>query len=223
MRRSLLDANFIDRTRRQQQQQDDRLAALGQVPVSPAPGGVTDHGLLTGLADDDHTQYLNNARGDARYDAIGAATAAQAAAQAYADGKVIDSIANGDTTHAPSRNAVYDALALKADASDSGWVAPSLLNSWANFGGSYSAAGYRKVGSRVFLRGLLTGGTKTDGTSLFVLPSGFVPFGIERFATSVNVASSTARIVVDTSGNVTIFGIPTGSNVGVSGISFFVD
>jgi|GEM_PF-867082 len=29
--------------------------------------GVTDHGALTGLADDDHTQYLNNARGDARY------------------------------------------------------------------------------------------------------------------------------------------------------------
>ena len=30
-------------------------------------GGVTDHGDLTGLADDDHPQYLNNARGDARY------------------------------------------------------------------------------------------------------------------------------------------------------------
>lgn len=30
-------------------------------------GGITDHGLLTGLADDDHTQYLNTTRGDARY------------------------------------------------------------------------------------------------------------------------------------------------------------
>jgi hypothetical protein len=30
-------------------------------------GGVTDHGALTGLTDDDHPQYLNNARGDARY------------------------------------------------------------------------------------------------------------------------------------------------------------
>ncbi len=30
-------------------------------------GGVTDHGALTGLADDDHSQYHNNARGDARY------------------------------------------------------------------------------------------------------------------------------------------------------------
>jgi len=43
------------------------------IPVIPVPasgGGVTDHGALTGLADDDHTQYLTNARGDARYQAI---------------------------------------------------------------------------------------------------------------------------------------------------------
>ena len=30
-------------------------------------GGVTDHGALTGLNDDDHTQYHTDARGDARY------------------------------------------------------------------------------------------------------------------------------------------------------------
>ena len=29
--------------------------------------GVTDHGALTGLSDDDHGQYHNDARGDARY------------------------------------------------------------------------------------------------------------------------------------------------------------
>jgi len=31
------------------------------------PTVVTDHGALTGLGDDDHPQYLTNARGDARY------------------------------------------------------------------------------------------------------------------------------------------------------------
>lgn len=38
-------------------------------PDDPAGsgGGVTDHGALTGLADDDHVQYLTAARGDARY------------------------------------------------------------------------------------------------------------------------------------------------------------
>jgi len=35
--------------------------------VATGGGGVTDHGALTGLGDDDHTQYYNQARGDARY------------------------------------------------------------------------------------------------------------------------------------------------------------
>lgn len=34
-------------------------------------GGVTDHGALTGLGDDDHAQYHNDARGDARYSQLG--------------------------------------------------------------------------------------------------------------------------------------------------------
>lgn len=34
-------------------------------------GGVTDHGNLDGLGDDDHPQYLTQARGDARYAPIG--------------------------------------------------------------------------------------------------------------------------------------------------------
>lgn len=42
---------------------DDRVTELEENPG----GGVTDHGALTGLADDDHTQYHNDTRGDARY------------------------------------------------------------------------------------------------------------------------------------------------------------
>lgn len=42
---------------------DVRVTDLEEIPG----GGVTDHGALTGLADDDHTQYLNNTRGDVRY------------------------------------------------------------------------------------------------------------------------------------------------------------
>lgn len=52
---------------------------------------------------------------DVGADPAGSAAAAQAAAQAYADGKVVDSIADGDTARAPSRNAVFDALAVKAN------------------------------------------------------------------------------------------------------------
>jgi hypothetical protein len=52
---------------------------------------------------------------DVGADPAGSAAAAQSAAQAYADGRVVDSIADADTTRAPSRNAVFDALALKAN------------------------------------------------------------------------------------------------------------
>lgn len=38
-----------------------------QVQKIGGGGGVTDHGALTGLADDDHSQYHTDARGDARY------------------------------------------------------------------------------------------------------------------------------------------------------------
>jgi len=37
-------------------------------PIGSFGGGAGgDHGTLAGLMDDDHTQYLNNTRGDARY------------------------------------------------------------------------------------------------------------------------------------------------------------
>lgn len=35
--------------------------------ATPTAGGSSDHGALTGLGDDDHTQYHNDTRGDARY------------------------------------------------------------------------------------------------------------------------------------------------------------
>ena len=52
---------------------------------APSGGGVTDHGALTGLGDDDHTQYAlaDGSRGD--FDALGAAATAESNAEAYAD------------------------------------------------------------------------------------------------------------------------------------------
>jgi hypothetical protein len=45
--------------------------------AQPTGGGATDHGALTGLADDDHTQYHTDARGDARYAILGRQIATQ--------------------------------------------------------------------------------------------------------------------------------------------------
>lgn len=46
-------------------------------------GGVTDHGALTGLTDDDHPQYHNDARGDARYWQLSTDLATQAELNAH--------------------------------------------------------------------------------------------------------------------------------------------
>lgn len=40
-------------------------------PQASQSGGVTDHGALNGLADDDHSQYYNQTRGDLRYALVG--------------------------------------------------------------------------------------------------------------------------------------------------------
>ena len=44
-----------------------KLDAAGHVDATMVNDADIDHGLLTGLADDDHTQYHTDARGDARY------------------------------------------------------------------------------------------------------------------------------------------------------------
>lgn len=43
------------------------IEAIEEAALNGGVGGVTDHGALTGLNDDDHTQYHNDARGDVRY------------------------------------------------------------------------------------------------------------------------------------------------------------
>lgn len=67
-----------------------RLEALEQ-----APAGVTDHGALTGLADDDHAQYHTDARGDARYPQL-----AHNHAGAYEPAGVVATHAAGAGVHA---------------------------------------------------------------------------------------------------------------------------
>lgn len=48
------------------------VAGDGTVSVTGGGGGgVSDHGALTGLAEDDHPQYLTEGRGDARYSPLG--------------------------------------------------------------------------------------------------------------------------------------------------------
>lgn len=64
---------------------------------SPSAAGISDHGGLTGLSDDDHTQYHNDTRGDARYTLI-AHTGAGGTAHAEATPSVAGFLGAADKT-----------------------------------------------------------------------------------------------------------------------------
>jgi len=57
--------------------------------ASPPGSGVTAHGSLTGLSDDDHLQYLNNTRGDARYYTQGQMNAGQMDTRYYTEAEAV--------------------------------------------------------------------------------------------------------------------------------------
>ena len=98
-------------------------------------------------------------------------------------------------------------------------IAPTLLNNWQNYGAAYDSASYWKDKCNVVhISGVVKGGTLTDGTVIFTLPSGYRPRSPEKFITiSVN-----AICVLDiyANGNVTIRAGANASWLSLSGISF---
>lgn len=104
-------------------------------------GGATDHGALTGLGDDDHTQYHNDTRGDARY-------YQKAAVDTALSGK-----ANSSHTHA-----ISDVTGLQTSLDAKQPLATVLTNTTASF----TAAQETK------LAGIATGATanSSDATLL---------------------------------------------------------
>jgi hypothetical protein len=71
---------------------------------------------------------------------------------------------------------------------DTGWITPTLLNSWTNYGSGWNTAGYRKIAGIVYLKGLVTGGTQ--GTVVYNLPAGFRPIGGMHFANVTSTAGA---------------------------------
>jgi hypothetical protein len=87
------------------------------------------------------------------------------------------------------------------------WQPITLQNSWAAYGTPYASAQYQvDLNGRVWLRGLITGGTITDGTVLATLP--YTPsFEIATLAlANSGSAYSPVRLDITTSGNVLIYG-----------------
>jgi hypothetical protein len=53
------------------------------------------------------------------------------------------------------------------------WIAPTLLNSWVNYGSPFSPAGYRKRNGRIEVRGLVKDGTISGSLPVFILPAAY--------------------------------------------------
>ena len=88
-----------------------------------------------------------------------------------------------------------------------GFIAPTLLNGWADFGGSYNPAGYYKDRfGVVHLRGLVKSGTV--GAAIFTLPAGYCPANKEVLSSISNGAigyyelSNTGNMVLIAGSNV---------------------
>lgn len=92
---------------------------------------------------------------------------------------------------------------------DPQFIAPTLLNSWVNFGSTYANAGYYKDPfGVVHLRGLVKNGTAAAGTAIFALPVGYRPIADLLFDVDSNGAHGSAA--VRSGGNITF---EVGSNV----------
>lgn len=105
---------------------------------------------------------------------------------------------------------------------DSGWIEPTLLNSWKNVGGIYPNIAYRKQGNVVRLRGNMSGGA--NNSEVFSLPAGYRPTGTEFFCIVTNVEPGTVdpRLEITSAGSLhAIFsGAPA---VRFDGITFTID
>lgn len=116
-----------------------------------------------------------------------------------------------------SSTATYPSLGKYLPSSVS-LTAPTLSNSWVDYGGAFEGAGYYKDSDgTVYLQGLIKDGTATNGTVLFTLPSGYRPSRRLAFAVASN--NTVARVDVFANGEVQII---SGSNTWLSltGISF---
>lgn len=119
-------------------------------------GGVTDHGLLTGLGDDDHAQYHTDARGDARYTLrannlsdvsststartnLGLGTAATLNVAATGDAAVGEVVKGNDTRLTNSRTPSAHAASHANGGSDALTVTKSMLSTTAGeLGGQWT-------------------------------------------------------------------------------------
>jgi hypothetical protein len=108
------------------------------------------------------------------------------------------------------------------------WTNATLQNSWNTTGvGAFDPPGYKKQpDGTVRLRGVTVAGTKTDGTVIFTLPSGYRPARRKHIVVSGDTANQTPVIQIHgisdggTAGQVQIYRMGTAGAIGLDGSTF---
>lgn len=107
-------------------------------------------------------------------------------------------------------NITVDTATIGNSDLDTGWITPTLLNGWVNYGGGYAGAAYRRIGNVVYVRGLVKSGTM--GANVFELPTAWAP--LERLIFPSVSNNAIGRVdVVQTTGGVNA---QSGSNAWIS-------
>lgn len=100
------------------------------------------------------------------------------------------------------------------------WQAPSLQNSYTDSGGGNATAGYmRSLDGRIHLRGLIGGGTATDGTTMLTLPVDYRPAASLHFTNYCENGSGTRApylMVINSDGTVKLYAMGTFYNTYVA-------
>lgn len=109
-----------------------------------------------------------------------------------------------------------------SDLSDTGWTDLTLNTNWANLGGNYPNAQYKKIRNQVFLRGLVKNTTNNTNLVIATLPSGYRPSKYIMYSMA-NMSDTFLSCYVDTRGQLRIANYTKGNWIDLSGFSFFID
>lgn len=113
----------------------------------------------------------------------------------------------GNWTTEPTGLQEYYALdhAVNHNGLDTGWIVPTLLNGWVNYGLPHGHAEYRRTSDgTVIVKGLVKNGPLFQ--NIFVFPEGFRPknYSIFTVYTGSSTSNVTGRINIDSSGGISL-------------------
>ena len=164
------------------------------------------------------TGTYSNAAGAVNFDSfrqnVGANPTWLYGSDTYNAGAMNWTFRNGFFSTSATVTNTMNALDTYVGASFETWHALVLQNGWANFGGAFVTANYRKIASpprACEIVGVISGGTNAAGTVIGNVPVGYRPLTQQRaltyaFGAGMNISTETPAIDIKTNGDIALVG-----------------